>query len=260
MFFCFVRFPLGFTSRHFAFITAIRATSFNHPKSQIDMSSPQLKLSYQRLDTESSCSDHGNDYEKEIERQIPHGNSRGTSTCLITSIFGAAIVVVLIALVSYKSTSSNAEEASQNLVNTCGNSSSEALSLGCSFNQLMWTWHPKHCPLYANDEYLDAEPENPWKFYIDPYTRQVASGDDWERMLNNEVGLFTEKREHVTHCVFMYVAVLQIFRDGGRYTAKQVDESHLYHCSKMMLELLRKDESWFEIDASTPRVSYYETC
>ncbi|KAH6719402.1 hypothetical protein BKA61DRAFT_713800 [Leptodontidium sp. MPI-SDFR-AT-0119] len=224
------------------------------------MSSPRLKPSYQRLDAESSGTGHGNDGEKETRHQKPHGSSWRISTCIVTSIFAAAIVVVLTALVAYGFTSSKAEEARHNYSNTCGNSSSEALSLGCSFNQLMWTWHPKHCPLYANDEYLAAEPENPWIFYTDPHTRQMASGDDWERMLNNEVGLFSEKREHVTHCVFMYVALFQIFRDDGRHTAKQVDEEHLHHCSMMMLEMLRKDETWFEIDVATPPVSYSETC
>lgn len=227
------------------------------------MSSASLKVSYQSLDAESLDSNPGNDKPEETRHSKPRVGSRSISPCTLTMLLGAALAVALLALVAYETRLLKPEQFRQtrhSRSNTCGNSSSEALSLGCSFNQLMWTWHPKHCPLYANDDYLAAEPEDPWVFYVDPHTREVARDDDWDKMLNNEIGLFSEKGEHVTHCVFMYVALYRIFRDGGRHTEKYVDEEHLNHCSEMMLEMLRKDETWFNIDAATPQVSYSETC
>ncbi|KAF4632091.1 hypothetical protein G7Y89_g6026 [Cudoniella acicularis] len=217
----------------------------------------QWKLSYHRIGTESA--------ESMGEKERGAHQNRRPFPCRSTNIFLWAIisicgVAILLALSLYQFKSSNAENLSQSHGNTCGNSSSEALSLGCSFDQLMWAWYPKQCPHYANDQYLVAEPENPWKFYINPYTKEVASDDDWTRMLNNEVQLYGERREHLTHCVFMYLSVGQIIRDGGRYTPKQVDYEHLHHCSKILLEALRKDDTWFGIETGTPRVAYDQTC
>jgi hypothetical protein len=123
----------------------------------------QLKPSYRRVGTESL--EGGADDEKEPGTcencRLLVGGPRNIFLYVITTIFGVAMLVTL---VLYQFKFSNTKKPSQSHTNTCGNSSSEALSLGCSFDQLMWAWHPKQCPHYANDEYLNAEPENPWKF------------------------------------------------------------------------------------------------
>ena len=212
------------------------------------------KLSYHSVDTGSSEGvDEKEQQTQQTRRRFPCG-SRNIFLCTIISICGASI---LLALGLYQIKSSNTEHHSQGPGNTCGNSSAEALSLGCSFDQLMWAWHPKQCPHYTNEEYLA---ENRWKFYINPYTKEVASDKDWERMLNNEVQLFGERREHLTHCVFMLLNLGQIIRDGGKYTSQQVAYEHLEHCSNAVLEVLRKDEKQSVIQEGTPTVAYDQSC
>ncbi|KAK3179427.1 hypothetical protein OEA41_005549 [Lepraria neglecta] len=142
----------------------------------------------------------------------------------------------------------------------CGNSSVEALALGCSFDQLMWAWYPKHCPHYANEEYLQAEADEPWRFYIDPYKKRIASGEEWIDALDNKVPVYGERREHLTHCVYMYLSLGQIIRDGTRYTPRQVEYEHLEHCSVLLLEALRNDTNWYQIQTKAPHVFYDQDC
>ena len=139
----------------------------------------------------------------------------------------------------------------------CGNSSAEARALGCTFDQLTWSWYPPSCPHYANDEFVQAEE---WKFYMDKYGRQEASKEDWERAMNNELQLHGERREHITHCVYLMLSVGQVLRDGTPYAKKLVNYEHLDHCAKMMLKSLRKDKYWKSMDTLVPFVDFTVTC
>ena len=140
----------------------------------------------------------------------------------------------------------------------CGNSSAEALALGCTFDQLMWSWYPKYCPHYANDEFMNAEPA--WQFYIDPHNKTVASGDAWIAALDNKQQIWGEKGEHMTHCVYMFLNLGQIIRDRGRYTPRQVEYTHLEHCADMLLAFLKTDNDWHRIQTKAPLVRYDQDC
>ncbi len=142
-------------------------------------------------------------------------------------------------------------------IGLCGNSSAEARALGCTFDQLTWSWYPPSRPHYANDEFVRAET---WRFYVDPYGRQVASEEDWEKAMNNELQLHGERREHMTHCVYLMLSVAQVVRDGTPYAEKLVEYEHMAHCAKMILKTLRKDKYWKSLDTLVPFVDYSVTC
>ena len=173
-----------------------------------------------------------------------------------TTLIFATTIPIAFALYSMFASHSGASQA----VGLCGNSSIEALARGCSFDQLMWAWYPKHCPHYANAEYLHAEPDEPWRFYIDPYEKKVASEEEWLDALDNKVPVYGERREHLTHCVFMYLSLGQIIRDGTRYTPRQVDYEHLEHCAGILLEALRNDTNWYQVQTKAPAVLYDQDC
>jgi hypothetical protein len=139
----------------------------------------------------------------------------------------------------------------------CGNSSSEAKALGCTFDQLTWSWYPSSCPHYANDEFINAEK---WTFYLDKYGHQQPSDKDWERVMDNKLRLYGERREHITHCVYLMLSVGQIMRDGTPYAKKLLDYEHLAHCAELMLSTLRKDKHWHSMDTLVPFVDYDVTC
>jgi hypothetical protein len=57
-------------------------------------------------------------------------------------------------------------------------------------------WYPPSCPHYANDEFVEAED---WTIYYDKYGRTQVHGDDWEKVLSNEIRIYGGRREHLTH-------------------------------------------------------------
>ncbi|KAI4170496.1 MAG: hypothetical protein LQ346_008848, partial [Caloplaca aetnensis] len=71
----------------------------------------------------------------------------------------------------------------------CGTSSAQAIALNCTFDQLMWAWYPSHCPHYANDAFAAAALDDgaPWQFYLDSKKQVPADGENWRRVLDNEV-------------------------------------------------------------------------
>lgn len=99
-----------------------------------------------------------------------------------------------------------------------------------------------------------------WRFYSNPYTKEVVSGENWTKVLDNEFRVYGERGEHLTHCVYMFLNLGQILRDGGRYTQKHVDYLHIHHCSTLLLEALRKDDRWDKIESKAGWVSYDQDC
>ncbi|KAF2636766.1 hypothetical protein P280DRAFT_384334, partial [Massarina eburnea CBS 473.64] len=139
----------------------------------------------------------------------------------------------------------------------CGNSSAEALALGCSWDQLTWSWYPPNCPHYANDDFMAAEQ---WRFYLDPEGKKEATGEDWVKGLDNNLDLFGERREHLTHCVYMFLSIGQILRDKTPYSTKLGEYEHVEHCAQIMLDALRQDKHWNHMETSTGMVSYEQSC
>jgi hypothetical protein len=181
-----------------------------------------------------------------------------TLLVLLTSIFA---VVLLLALSIYNIYFSRSEVPKNANTHLCGNSTVEALALGCTFDQLMWSWYPPGCPHYANDEFMNAEPENPWVYYVDPVKKIPLPEENWTKALDGEIPLWGEKREHSTHCVYMFLSLAQILQDrNARYVPRLVDYVHLEHCAGLILGELRKDPHRFEPGTVVPKVYFDQTC
>ncbi|KAL8895272.1 MAG: hypothetical protein Q9207_008234 [Kuettlingeria erythrocarpa] len=154
----------------------------------------------------------------------------------------------------------------------CGTSSAEAIALNCTFDQLMWAWYPLHCPHYANDAFAAAALDDgaPWRFYLDPKKQVPADGENWRRVLDNEVdGVYGERREHLSHCVYMFLGVGMVLKERdeggeGRATARAVDYEHLVHCAGVLMEGLRHgaetERGWWDVQTKAPRVFYDQDC
>lgn len=143
-------------------------------------------------------------------------------------------------------------------INMCGNSSAEARQKGCTFDQLNWSWLPPSCPPYANDLFIHAE--NPgWRYFEALEGRNLVDGEKWDEVLNGDRRVFVE-REHLSHCVFRFLSIAQILRDGTPYHAKLADYRHSAHCANAVLESMRRDPEWFKIDTYSGIVSFRENC
>lgn len=174
------------------------------------------------------------------------------------SYLGIALCgLCVISIIAIQKQRGESRQSNQSVLKPCGNSSAEALSLGCSWDQLTWSWLPPSCPHYANDEFMKAEQ---WVYYTDRHGQEAAVGENWARALDNEIPLWGERREHLTHCVYVFLSLGQIIRDGTPYHSRLVQYGHLSHCSHILLEALRLDPTWHDLETSTGRVSFDEHC
>lgn len=141
----------------------------------------------------------------------------------------------------------------------CGNSSAEAISLGCSFDQLTWAWLPPNCSHFANGEFLSAE-EKPWTYYEDPHGETVVEEEAWSQVLDGELMIFGERREHVTHCVYVFLSLGQLIRDKTPYPPKLVEYAHIHHCAMLLLDIVKKEDTWNDVQTLVGTVSYDQAC
>ncbi|KAM0541199.1 hypothetical protein ACHAPJ_013339 [Fusarium lateritium] len=90
----------------------------------------------------------------------------------------------------------------------CGNSSTEAESLGCVFDLLTNNWMPEDCsdPITDN-EYRDwvLAPDRqlgPWAFFLDSEAQhRVESKEELSELVDTHV--YTTRENHLAHCTFL---------------------------------------------------------
>jgi hypothetical protein len=207
-------------------------------------------------DPQDECSKNDFDTLNEPSEQSMIRANQSLSTVVLGIIVtsGLALVIFVSVLASKKAHQNTVAQESTLL---CGNSSAEALSLGCTWDQLTWAWLPPNCPHYANDEFVQA---GNWKFYTDPLGKQEAVGAAWTEGLDNKVALWGQRGEHLTHCIYMFLSLGQIIRDGTSYHQKLTSYEHVDLCSEILLEALRQDPNWDKVETSTGKVSYNEHC
>ncbi|KAK1755403.1 hypothetical protein QBC47DRAFT_401572 [Echria macrotheca] len=136
----------------------------------------------------------------------------------------------------------------------CGSSAAEATSLGCTWDQLTWAWYPPGCRHYANDEFLAY---HDWKFWVDPFGSLEVVGENWTLALSNKKEIWTQRGEHLTHCVFFFLGMAQGIRDAATLPSRFTEYKHIEHCANFLLDALRQDKDWERIDTS-PSEAFYD--
>lgn len=118
---------------------------------------------------------------------------------------------------------------------TCGNSSSEAISLGCSFDIMSFAWLPPRC--------FDRELMNQflairdWKWYLDTEGRQtvdlasVAAGQYDQ--------LYVTQEYHMYHCTYMWRKMHRAIAAGAVVDGYIGDIHHTAHCEMQILDRSR---------------------
>lgn len=105
-----------------------------------------------------------------------------------------------------------------------------------------------------------AAAETPWVFYEDVEATNLAKGEAWELVLDGELGVFGERREHVTHCIFMFLGLAQIVRDKTPYHEKYADYEHSRHCAYMLLDIVKQSEDWNDLDTYAGTTFFDQSC
>lgn len=184
-------------------------------------------------------------------------SSSSSSVC--KALVATALATSAITVIGFLAWGVPGHRAAYDRKHSCGNTSAEALALGCSFDHLTWSFYPPHCPHYTNDRFRAAEPD-PFGYYETLGSLEPINDSDFFGVIERQGGVWVEKREHLTHCVYLLLAQGQIVRDGTPHTPIMVDYEHLEHCADILLENLRKDDEWRMRNTFSHEIHYDQDC
>lgn len=122
----------------------------------------------------------------------------------------------------------------------CGNSTAEAVELGCKYDSLAAAWLPEHCrddELTAEFERSGPGPDGKWTYWSDLAHTQEISVEEIAKMGGSpDFEFHMSGHWHVVHCIF-YWRKEHRTRFNGRVVEPRSDsEAHIIHCGKMILD------------------------
>ncbi|BCR93431.1 uncharacterized protein AKAW2_10477A [Aspergillus luchuensis] len=126
----------------------------------------------------------------------------------------------------------------------CGNSTTEALTLGCKFDSLAAAWLPPHCrddELTAEFERAGPNPDGSWTYYADDYHTVPMAIEEVAALADNQSARVQMTRDwHVVHCLFYWRKMFRVRDLEGVIVEPSFDhEEHIKHCIGVVLE-----DSW----------------
>jgi hypothetical protein len=138
----------------------------------------------------------------------------------------------------------------------CGNSTAEAISLGCKFDSLAAAWLPPYC----RDEELTAEfersgsgPNGRWTYFADErHTIPMTIGEVAALADNQSAKVLMTREWHVVHCLFYWRKQFRVrFREakGGIVEPSFDSEEHIKHCVMVILEDSWRTEARIALDS-----------
>ena len=139
------------------------------------------------------------------------------------------------------------------LAYTCGNSSAEALALGCTFDRLTLTWMPTQCPRDETDKFIERLGPTGWQFYHDKeHTVEIESVDALSKLGDEQ--FHTTVHLHSYHCMFIFTRFYDVMKRGGRVDALSASSGHWSHCLELVLRLI--DENPIEQPDAAARIKF----
>ncbi len=107
----------------------------------------------------------------------------------------------------------------------CGTSREEAISLGCSFDQLTATWLPASCSRKWEDEFLNTTGMG---YYTEIHGTEAV---DFSKLEFNTT-YHSNRVHHVAHCLYMF---LRLGDKGTPLDGMTLDPHHQKHCVSLIL-------------------------
>lgn len=197
---------------------------------------------YQNLLTEESD-------EKETTHQLQPTLVVNSRPSLVTLLIGLAFIVG--AAASYMVLNRSSAQSSHYNIHpifrsdppkldyTCGNTTAEAVALGCTFDQLSLSWMPNQCPRDDVDNFLDRLGPDEWKFYYDQ--KHTAEIDSVETLSMLEDHYYYMRAElHAQHCLYMFTRFFHVIMRGGRVDAIAANLKHWDHCLGLVSGLIKE--------------------
>ncbi|KJK82397.1 hypothetical protein H634G_02591 [Metarhizium anisopliae BRIP 53293] len=122
----------------------------------------------------------------------------------------------------------------------CGNSTAEAVQLGCKYDSLAAAWLPEHCrddELTAEFERSGPGPGGKWTYWADGNHTQEISIEEIAKMADDTDGRFHMTGHwHVIHCIFYWRKEQRARFNGKIVEPRSYSEAHSKHCGKIFLD------------------------
>ncbi|KAH8588464.1 hypothetical protein B0O99DRAFT_600805 [Bisporella sp. PMI_857] len=119
----------------------------------------------------------------------------------------------------------------------CGNSTAEAISLGCVYDSLSPAWMQPYCQdaeLTAEFETLGDGPNGTWIYYADRNHTQELSMSEVMSMADNPDSRFhVTWRWHVVHCYMYWIKQFRSQTSSVIVEARYDTEAHIRHCAEV---------------------------
>ena len=118
---------------------------------------------------------------------------------------------------------------------SCGNSSREALSLGCSFDVMTFAWLPDRCfDKELVDDFLALKD---WNWYLDVGGQQTADSASVVAGAYDKV--YVKNEYHMYHCTYMWKKMHRATLAGKVLDGYIGDMHHTAHCEMQILDRSR---------------------
>ncbi|KAM3083544.1 hypothetical protein ACMFMG_004193 [Clarireedia jacksonii] len=118
----------------------------------------------------------------------------------------------------------------------CGKTPEEARARGCEFDMLVTAWLPPRCiDRELVDEFMTV---GNWQFYTKPHAKEEDKFGTYDPDFIGSVNqtVWTTRRWHVTHCLFMFKKMNRALVNDWTTDAEAVSEPHMEHCMKTFLD------------------------
>ncbi|KJZ70273.1 hypothetical protein HIM_10354 [Hirsutella minnesotensis 3608] len=119
----------------------------------------------------------------------------------------------------------------------CGNSTAEAISLGCKYDSLAAAWLPEHC----RDDELTVEFERSgpgengtWIYWADTAHSIEIGVEEIAKMADSpDLRFHMSSHWHVIHCIFYWRKQYRARFNGKIVEPRSDTEEHIKHCGKI---------------------------
>ncbi len=118
----------------------------------------------------------------------------------------------------------------------CGKTPEEARARGCEFDMLVTAWLPPRCiDRELVNEFMEV---GQWEFYTKLHAKEEDKFGTYDPDFIGSVNhtVWTTRRWHATHCLFMFKKLTRALVNGWTTDAEAVSEPHMEHCMKVFID------------------------
>ena len=124
----------------------------------------------------------------------------------------------------------------------CGNSTAEAMAMGCKYDILTGGWLPTKCMDYESIE--EYQSDGSWFGFADEARTKRLTIEEMSQL----DFYYTSERDHIQHCANLWRKQFRAWTDGRKNIDTIIaNKEHTFHCSQYMIDMTdRGPDLWNE--------------